>query len=432
MDLADLRGRRVVLLGLGVDVVAALPEIVAAEPADVRLVLDAPNADEPDPATSEADLPRISLDEAVSSGELFVRAPGYPRYQAALQHALGRGARMTTPLDLWVGTHGRGRTLVGITGTKGKSSVTTMVGVIAAARGLRVGVAGNIGHAVFGEGWDSEAPCVALEISSYQAADLHHVPQVAAVPSLSQDHVSWHGGVERYVADKLRVVRNEAGVAGSVLVATEAGRAVAEIEALGVRPVVIAAPEVDPEIPVQRVRNAALAAAVVSLLDGREPTEAEVVEAAGTSMPGRLDRCPGPEGLLCIDDALASNPAATAASLAWLRGLGRPTIVVLGGQDRGVDLSPLVEEAARWSGRELRAVALPDTGADLARAASLDLLARVDTVPEAVEVALSAAGAGSAVLFSPAAATPVRVGNWLTRSGQFRDALSAAMGPPTA
>lgn len=428
MRLADIEGRRVVLLGLGADVVAALPEILDAGPADVRLVLDDPLAQAPGAEAVEARLERVALDDAAASAEVFVRAPGFPRYQPSLLDALERGARMTTPLDLWMGTQGPGRTVVGITGTKGKSTVTRMVGLLAEAQGLRVGVAGNIGPPVFGDGWDRDAPRVALEISSYQAADLHHVPDVAAIPFLAQDHVSWHGGVDRYLADKLRVLRNEGGTVATVLVAEAAGRALDEIAAMGIEPVVVGAPSVDPEIPVQRVRNAALAAAVVARIGGHAPTGDQIVAAARASMPGRLDRCEGPSDLFCIDDALASNPAATAAALAWLRGLGRPTIVLLGGQDRDVDPTPLVEEAARWSGDSLRAVVLPDTGADLARSCSIQVVASARTVEEAVETALDASMPDTAILFSPAAATPARVGNWETRSSAFRSALAAAAG----
>lgn len=426
MDLIELGGRRVVLLGLGADVTAAVPAILDAEPSDVRLVLDDEAAAQPGAGSAEAALERVSLVAGAATGEVFVRAPGFPRYSPPLVGALGRGARMTTPLDLWMGTHGAARTVIGITGTKGKSSVTRMVGLLAEDLGLRIGVAGNIGQAVFDDGWDHEAPTIALEISSYQAADLHHVPDIAAIPFLAQDHVSWHGGVERYVADKLRVVRNESGSAPVVLVAEDAGRAVEELKAFGVDPVVVAAPTADAEIPIQRVRNAALAAAVVARLGAGEPTEAQVLAAAETSMPGRLDRCAGPDGLLCIDDTLASNPTATAASLAWLRGLGRPTVVLLGGQDRGVDVSPLVDEAARWPARALSAVALPDTGEDLARAASISTIAAVGTVTAAVDAALAAVDPRGAVLFSPAAATPTRIGNWETRSAQFRAALADA------
>jgi UDP-N-acetylmuramoylalanine--D-glutamate ligase len=272
---------------------------------------------------------------------------------------------------------------------------------------------------------------VALEVSSYQAADLHHVPDLAVVTHLAEDHLSWHGGVDRYVADKLRLLRNDGGTAGTILVAESSGRAREAIAALGLDAVVVAAPLAPAELPAHRVANAALAVEVVHRLGGPAPTAAAVVDAARSSLPGRLDRCVGPPGVLCLDDALASNPSATAAALAWLRGLDRPTVVVVvGGTDRGVDAGPLAEEVGRWRPGRLHAVALPDTGTELATRCGLAVVAVADSVEAATRSALDAAGPGGVVLFSPAAPTPARIGTWQTRSDQFRAALSVVATPP--
>lgn len=441
MRLADLTGRRVVLLGLGADVRAGLGPIIDAGPADVRLVNEAADA------LPLGDIPLVTLDAAAADADVFVRSPGFPRYQPPLLDALARGALMTTPLDLWLGTVGPSRTVVAITGTKGKSTVTSLVGVLAAQAGLRIGVAGNLGIPVFSTGWDHEAPVVVLEVSSYQAADLHHPPDVGVLTFLSEDHLSWHGGVERYVADKLRVLRNDGGTAGRILVpASGGGRA---LEALGLLesgfvsgpgarlPVeaVVSPAGCDRSIPVHRLQNAALAAAVVSGLCGEPVATVDIEAAARTTLPGRLDVCPGPTGLLCLDDALASNPSAVAAGLAWLRTLERPTVVLLGGQDRGVDSGPLADEARRWPVGMLQAVALPASGLVLAQQCGIEVLGEVSDVGAGVDLALtglhengSAAGGsgGGVVILSPGAPTPALVGNWETRSNQFRAAVGAA------
>ena len=435
MRLGDLTGRRVVLLGLGADVRAALGPIMDAGPADVRLV------EEAEDALPLADVPLVSLVAAAADAEVFVRSPGFPRYQRPLRDALDRGALMTTPLDLWLGTVGPSRTVVAITGTKGKSTVTSLVGVLAAQAGLRIGVAGNLGIPVFAAGWDHEAPVVVLEVSSYQAADLHHAPDVGVLTFLSEDHLSWHGGVDRYVADKLRVLRNDGGTARRILVpASGGGRALDAVRLLELGlgsglPVeaVVSPAGCDRSIPVHRLQNAALAAAVVSGLCGEPVATADIEAAARTTLPGRLDVCPGPAGLLCLDDALASNPSAVAAGLAWLRTLERPTVVLLGGQDRGVDPGPLADEVRRWPVGMLRAVALPDSGPFLAERCGLEVLGDVSDVAAGVALALAglldlgtapAGSGGGVVILSPGAPTPALVGNWETRSSQFRAALA--------
>jgi UDP-N-acetylmuramoylalanine--D-glutamate ligase len=453
--LAQLHGRRVALLGLGADVRAAVPSVVAAGPTELLVVEEGERAvalDDLAPDFTGPDLTGIarmvSLDEAASAAEVFVRSPGFPRYQRPLAAALARGADMTTPLDLWMGSSGRhrsdgsSRTVVAVTGTKGKSTVTELVGVLARAHGVRVGLAGNLGVPVFaGDGWDHDAPVVVLEVSSYQAADLHHVPDIAVLTFLAEDHLSWHGGVDRYVADKVRVLVNEGGTAGRVLLPASGGRAAAAAGALGVPAEVVEPPARGGEVPAHRLQNAALAVAILAAIGGPSLGPDEVVEAARTSLPGRLDPCPGPEGILCLDDALASNPSATAAGLAWLRTVGRPTVVLLGGVDRGVDPRPLVGEVARWPAGLLSVVALPDSGQAMAATCDLPLVGVASDVGDAVRRGLGALGAGGAtrraalvdpstckgvLLFSPSAPTPPDTGNWATRSAAFRAALAGA------
>lgn len=435
MRLAELAGRRVVLLGLGADVTASLEAIADAGPAELVAV------EEGEPGSPGADVQRLQLPDAVGSAEIFVRSPGFPRYHPLLVEARERGARMTTPLDLWMGTCGPDRTVVAITGTKGKSTVTDLVGRLADRAGLDAGVAGNLGVPVFSSDWNHEAPLIVLEVSSYQAADLHHVPDVAVLTYLSEDHLSWHGGRERYVSDKLRVLRNEGGTAHRILLPVDGGAAGEAVAALLRRAepgegatdsslpestVETVTPQATTEpVPHHRLQNAALAARVVDLMGGGRPDDRAVVEAARASLPGRLDECPGPDGVLCLDDALASNPSAVAAGLAWLRTLGRPTIVILGGTDRGVDARPLVEEAARWEPGMLRAIVLPENGRILAGRAGLPVLAEASDVGAATRAAMAGSNAGGVILFAPGAPTPSHIGTWQTRSSQFRNAVGS-------
>ena len=423
MRLAELAGRRVAILGLGSDTRASVDALASAGPTEILVVDD---GEVPVPAG----LRRVTLDEGASTADVLVRSPGFPRYLAPLTEARRRGAAMTTPLDLWMGTHGPDRTVVAITGTKGKSTVTDLLGSMARDVGMEIGVAGNLGVPVFAPDWDHDAPVVVLEVSSYQAADLHHVPDVAVLTYLAEDHLSWHGGVERYQMDKLRVLVNEGGEAERILLPELGGRAAAAVTGLGLRFDVVPCPEHDEAVgiapPVHRLQNAALAAAALSAIGGPNLDEAAVIAAAGSSLPGRLDPCDGPEGLVCVDDALASNPSATAAALAWLRANRRPTVVLLGGEDRGVDPGPLAAEAAAWDPGSLVAVTLPESGCDLAQRAGITVVADATDVADAVALAVSHAREGWTVLLSPGAPTPQAIGNWKTRSDQFREAILRA------
>lgn len=430
MRLAELTGRRVALLGVGTDVRAAIGPIVEVGPAELIAVADSRSAELESQvlATVGGRVPVrwADLSAAAAESDVLVRSPGFPRSSSPIRAALGRGARMTTPVDLWLGAVGPEQQVIGVTGTKGKSTVTSLVGWFAERLGVRVGLAGNVGVPVFDPAWDSTAPIVVIEISSYQAADLHRVPDVAVLTFLAEDHLSWHGDRGAYDEAKLRVVRNEGGSAPVVLVGEAGGRWPEVLAGRGIGARTVVAPDAGPELPAHRVGNAALAAAALTAAGGPVVPGELVIEAARQTMPGRLDPCPGPTGLLCVDDALASNPAAAAAGLAWLRGLGRSTVVLIGGVDRSVDPAPLRDEVRRWPAGSLRAVALPDNGPALAAAVGLPGADVASDVASAVALAVAAAGPGGAVILSPGAPTPPAVGDWKVRSAQFRAALVAA------
>ncbi|HTN99909.1 MAG TPA: Mur ligase family protein, partial [Microthrixaceae bacterium] len=405
----------------------------------------------------------VDLDFAAANAEVFLRSPGFPRYLPPLVAARDRGVAMTTPVDLFMATLRPDQKVVAITGTKGKSTTTELLGRFLADAGIRAGVAGNLGIPVFADGWDSDAPVIVIEVSSYQASDLHQVPDIAVLTSLSQDHLSWHGGVERYVADKLRVVSNERGTAPVVIVSADEPGAIAAVESHN--PVVVKSPPNLEGLPFQRVQNAALAAEALRQLtsgdvDASSMTDEQILAGAGATMPGRLDPCPADverwQSVSFLDDTLGSNPSATAAGLRWARSTGRPTVVILGGTDRGVSVEPLRQEASAWNPDLLGAVTVADNGEDLATESGIAVVGEAASVADAVSHATSwlesriedtnqtesasrsedmtgaasATAAGSSapvegiVLFSPAAPTPVRQGSWKDRSADFRAAIS--------
>lgn len=412
----DLTGRRVVLLGLGADVRAARPAIEAAGPAELAVVDQGGGA-------ADHGLRELPLDDAAEWGEVFVRSPGFRRYQPPLVAALERGARMTTPVDLWLGSRPAGQRIVGVTGTKGKSTTSHLIRELAEEAGLRVGMAGNMGVPIFSDDWDSSAPVIVVEISSYQAADLHRVPDIAVLTALAEDHLDWHGDAATYHRDKLRVLRNDGGTARRVFVPAGDERAVAATVDLDTT--VVHPPSSIGDAPRHRVQNAALAAAVVAELGGPTLNDEQIVAAARRSLPGRLDRCDGPPRATWIDDALGSNPTATSAGLAWAREQGLPTIWLVGGAGRGVPPLPLVDEVARWDPSLLGAVALPDDGEELASACGARVLATAHDVGDAVRRAAELVADGGLVLFSPGAPTPSAQGDWKARSHAFRAAVAA-------
>src|SRR6202042_1789693 len=105
-------------------------------------------------------------------------------------------------LGLWLQEADRDR-VVCVTGTKGKSTTSSIIGHLLGRLGYQAMVGGNFGAAPYDPQHAGDYDCWVIEVSSYTAVDLASTPPVTAVTSLHPDHLPWHGGVERYYLDKL-------------------------------------------------------------------------------------------------------------------------------------------------------------------------------------------------------------------------------------
>lgn len=143
------------------------------------------------------------------SADLIVTSPGVPWHLPILEDARGAGVATIGDVELasrWL----RGR-IIAITGTKGKSTTTTLVGRMLKAAGIDVGVAGNIGSALsLHVAASTPASVHVVEVSSFQleATDTFH-PWIAAVLNFSPDHLDRHATVEEYAAAKQRIFVNQ-------------------------------------------------------------------------------------------------------------------------------------------------------------------------------------------------------------------------------
>src|SRR3954470_2641334 len=210
---SDLAGLRVGVWGLGVEGHANLRKLATLGVAPAVLVDDKP-ATADVVATVEGGLERLAACDVV------IKSPGISRYREDLRALEAGGVPVVGGLGLWLAGADRDR-VVCVTGTKGKSTTTSVAGGLGAGAGARGGVAGHLG-AGLGQRvlmcgnlgvapWDPEAPqdvdWWVVETSSYQATDVAVGPAVVAVTSLSEDHLPWHQGAENYFRDKLSLCR---------------------------------------------------------------------------------------------------------------------------------------------------------------------------------------------------------------------------------
>ncbi|MHB1713029.1 MAG: UDP-N-acetylmuramoyl-L-alanine--D-glutamate ligase [Acidimicrobiales bacterium] len=378
--------------------------------------------------------------------DVVVRSPGVSRYRNELQAAESEGVTVTTAMAVWLEDF-RDMPVVAVTGTKGKSTTASLAASILEHHGLTVALAGNIGMPVTDLYGRAPVDAYVVEVSSYQATDVTRSPGVCVLTSLAPDHLDWHRGEEAYYRDKLRLVT--AGPSGSLAVnagSAEARRRTAEhphrllFGCSGrVRVSTTGEIAIDDEVVADSARlrlpgahnvtNLCGAIAGVWLLRGEVPSAAAVTSALDgfEGLPSRCRTVGEHRGLTFVDDALASNPFATDASVAAFP--GRDLTVIMGGADRGIDLRPLARVLAERRPAP-RLVVLPPEPERMVRvleeAAStagshlpVDIAGDID---EAVAIAAAVTPAGGVVLFSPAAPTPDGRGGYLRRSREFIDA----------
>ncbi|SIR45352.1 UDP-N-acetylmuramoyl-L-alanine--D-glutamate ligase [Pseudacidovorax sp. RU35E] len=372
--------------------------------------------------------------------------------------------------------------VLAITGTNGKTTVTALTGQLVERAGKTVAVAGNIGPSLLdtlSECMDADAlPQVwVLELSSFQLDGVQGFePTAATVLNVTQDHLDWHGGMEAYAAAKARIFgqaglmvlnRDDVRVMGMLPAPVKVRLQRPQLRAhvtfgadlpqrpgdFGIERVnglawLVRAHEADEtlkrrrgaavqeEIHLQRLmpadalrirgqHNALNALAALALASAAGCALAPMLyglrEYRGE--PHRVEPIAIVDEVEYFDDSKGTNVGATAAALQGL-GLERKLVVILGGDGKGQDftpLAPLVRQYVRAAvliGRDGPAIgeALAETGVPLLTAA---------TLPEAVGLCADQAQPGDAVLLSPACASLDMFRDYAHRADVFREAVEA-------
>ncbi|MEQ6899945.1 UDP-N-acetylmuramoyl-L-alanine--D-glutamate ligase [Nocardioides sp. YIM 152588] len=373
MRFEELTGATVVIWGAGREGRAALAELGRrGVGAVVAVTGDGAVPDDLAPVAVTGDAAVAALESA----DAVVKSPGVPHTEPQFLRLRELGVTVTSLTDLWLSANPD--RVIGVTGTKGKSTTSSLIHHVLGGVGLSASLVGNGGTPVTA-GDTGEAQVAVTEVSSYQAADLTASPRVAVVTSLYPEHLPWHGGYERYVADKLNLLAHgpEAVVvpsAGGELARLAASRLTADTRLIAPFDMGIAFSDSGlswdgigslgaAEIPVRGLHNlgnVALAlTAVTAYADLDRDGRIHALESLRTFAPleHRLEHVPSDDDRTWVDDSLATAPEAVVAALRAYPG-SRVTLLA-GGADRGLAFAPLLSYLATRS---------PGTGAAAARA----------------------------------------------------------------
>lgn len=361
--------------------------------------------------------------------ELIVRSPGVSPYRPAIAELVAAGIPTVTPTGWWLARDDRPG-LVAITGTKGKSTTAAMTAHVLRAVDRDVALCGNIGRSPL-TGVTSGDQTVVVELSSYQLADLDASVPIAGLTTLLQDHVPWHGSLDRYHADKTRLLdlaglRLATRTASSHPQVAERIDAVADVGANRAR--LAAAVRAAGLVGDHLVDDAALAVALadaVLVATGAAATPGDLLDALAdfTPLPHRLTPVGSVDGRRYVDDSISTVPEAAIAALAAYRPLG-PITLLLGGDDRGQPTDTLVRAV---DDPDVRVVLLGAFGDRLAPALSAAGVpwSRAEDLAAAVAVAADLTPRGGTVLLSPAAPSFGSHRDFVHRGEHFTELVAA-------
>lgn len=374
--------------------------------------------------------------------------------------------------------------VLAITGTNGKTTVTSLTGQLVERSGKSVAVAGNIGPTLLDTLADRIYQCTlpevwVLELSSFQLDGVAGFePTAATVLNITQDHLDWHGNMQAYAQAKAAVFgsqglmilnREDAAVIAMAPTAEEIKKKLKParnvltfggdmplrpgdfgIEVLNGMAWLVRAHEADEtrrvkkrgsvaeedEIHIQRLmpadalrirgrHNAVNALAALALSSAAGCALGPVLYALRDyrGEPHRVEPVAIINDVEYFDDSKGTNVGATVAALKGL-GAERRVVVILGGEGKGQDFSPLAEPVSQF----VRAVVLIGRDAPLIREAlALSNISLMDagSMLEAVQLAAGRANPGDAVLMSPACASFDMFKNYEHRAEVFRAAVQS-------
>ncbi|HEX2063190.1 MAG TPA: UDP-N-acetylmuramoyl-L-alanine--D-glutamate ligase [Acidimicrobiales bacterium] len=428
-------GATAVVVGLGVTG-RAVTALLASSGWRVVVVEDAPG-----PATAaEAQRlgARLGTVDDVAGADLVVPSPGVRPSHPVHAAAAGAGAPVLSEIELASRlADGTGKALVAVTGTNGKTTVTTLVADMLVESGRAAVPAGNIGLPLV-EAVQGDADVVVAEVSSFQLqyTDCFR-PDVAVWLNLAEDHLDWHPDAGHYAEAKARIWANQGDADLAVVNAEDEAVVKAAVSAPGrvvtfglsrgdycVAEGELRGPDGTPIATVAELPRAhphdlsnALAATATAVAAGADLASCRSVLTAFEGLPHRLQLVGESGGVRYYDDSKATTPASVLCALRAFPS----AVLVAGGRNKGLDLGPLRQAA----GRLRHVVAIGEAAAEIAAVfAGVAPVTEAGSMVEAVAAASAAARPGDAVVLSPGCSSF----DWYRSYAERGDAFAAAVG----
>lgn len=418
MHIKDLAGKSVCILGFGREGQAMLRAIEKHAPTAKVTICDQ-NQNIQDynlaPSTYNLQLGKDCLNN-LNSFDIIIKSPGvYPRKELEAVNE-----KVTNSVQIFLDTiKEKGSTVIGVTGSKGKSTTSSLIFAILKDAGKETRLIGNIGEPVMDHLEEATSNTIFVqEMSSYQLMNLKSSPHIAVITSFFPEHLDYHGSLEGYKDAKKNIARFQ--TKNDIVIYPETSEGAKEIamESKGEK---ISCTEKDAAINIKETHllgehnlsNIAVAIAVAKKLG--IPTDVytkTIKEFKG--LPHRLESLGVHHEIEWIDDAISTTPESTIAAL---NALGDSvTTLILGGMDRGSDFTPLVD---RLKKSKVETILLLGTNSELLQMQFPDSIV-CTSMEEVIRLAKEKTKKGTICLLSPAAASYGMFKNFEEKGDMFK------------
>lgn len=445
-----IKGKKILVMGIGITGISAMKMLMDYN--NELMVYDEKPRDKIAEILDSNGLDQVGIIQEdskflIQDVDFVVKSPGIPPDHHMVEFAGEKDIPVISDIELAfnIGIHG---TVVGITGTNGKTTSTMLAGEILKKAGIKTHLAGNMGTGIL-QVVDhlQDEDYLVLELSSFQ---LEHTylfrPDVALITNITEDHLDWHGSIENYMASKFKIFANQSADNYLVLnwddinlrklekklkpkviwfstvedleegVFLRDGSIVYRMD--GVEETVLSLDHI--RIPgSHNVENICGVVGIMKALGIDSETLRDTVENF-KGVEHRIEFVLEKDGIAYYNDSKGTN---VQSSLKAVQAIGRPIVLIAGGYDKGADYSDLMDELANKS-RAL--ILMGETAERISKAAQekgISNIYIVDSMEEAVSKAVSAGMSGDAVLLSPACASWDMYKNFEERGKHFKRIL---------
>ncbi len=422
MHLKQLNGKKICILGFGREGQATFRALRLYAPDAQVTVADQQNVTLPEGVTDVCLQAGSDWLKDLDRFDVVIKSPGIP----PCPELAALGTKLTNATQIFLDTVAEdGATVIGVTGSKGKSTTSTLIHLMLDAAGHDAFLIGNIGKPSLDYVEESSRNTVfVMEMSSYQLMDIVRSPHIAVITSFFPEHLDYHGSVDAYMEAKKHITKFQN--TDDVVFFNGQSEGAKEIAHASDGNKIPFTPN-DAPVTLEETRligthnlgNIAAASKVTEYLGVPKDIRIAVLKDF-PGLPHRLQKLGTFQSIEWVDDAISTTPESAIAALEALK--GRVVTIILGGQDRGNDFRTLAETITASPIKNI--ILFPGSGARIRKAMEETQAAvtffDADSMEAAVRIAKEVTPQGTICLLSTASPSYGMFKNFEDKGDQFR------------